>query len=114
MVDLAKLTRMDESRHSRNQERDFAVRNRRNRLAGLWAAERMGLNGEPAARYAADIVGEAIVKPGDTNLIAILLRDLNAGGVQFTEPALRDELAQFGHIAAMELGASHPDHPRAA
>lgn len=114
MIDLAKLTRIDESRHSRNEERDFAVRNRRNRLAALWAADKMGLEGETAARYAGNIVGEAIVKPGDANLIAILLRDLNAGGARHAEPALRDELARFGQIAAMELGDPKPGQPRAA
>lgn len=114
MVDLGKLHRIDEARHSRDRELDFAVRNRRNRLMGLWAAERMGLDGEAATRYAGDIVGEAIVKPGDTNLIVNLLRDLNADNADVTETMLRDELTRLGHVAAMELGHHRPEHLRPA
>lgn len=104
MVDLSKVHRVDEARYTRRQELDFVIRNRRNRLIALWAAERLGLGEQEAAGYATDIVGEAIVTPGDHHLLKMLMRDLANAGVTASEASLHGELERFHRVAAMEFG----------
>lgn len=104
MVDLSKVHRIDEARFSKRQELDFVIRNRRNRLIGLWAGQRLGLSEQEAAGYATDLVGEGIVKPGDEHLLAILRRDLAQAGVSIDTHELYAELDRFHRVAAMEFG----------
>jgi hypothetical protein len=106
MVDLSKVHRADEARYSKRQEVDFVIRNRRNRLIALWVAERIGLGEQESAGYATDIVGDAIVKPGDQHMVKALIRDLANAGVTLSEPDLYAELERFHKVATMEFGAS--------
>ena len=45
-----------EARFKHDQELQFKIKARRNRLLGLWAAEQMGLGGAEADAYAATVV----------------------------------------------------------
>ncbi len=117
MVDLSKINRIDEARYSKRQELEFVIRNRRNRLLGLWAGQRLGMDEKEAAGYATEIVGEAIVKPGDAHLAALLLRDLAKADVAVSEAELAAELERLHRVAAMELGETgknNPQRPQAA
>jgi hypothetical protein len=104
MVDLGKIHRIDEARFSKRQELDFVIRNRRNRLIGLWAGQRLGLSEQEAAGYATDLVGEGIVKPGDEHLLAMLRQDLAKAGVSIAATELCAQLDRFHTVAAMEFG----------
>jgi hypothetical protein len=106
MVDLSKVHRIDEARYGKRQEMEFVIRNRRNRLIALWAAERLGLREHESAGYATDIVGEAIVNPGDQHMVKTLIRDLAKAGVSVTEVDLHAELERLHKVATMEVGAS--------
>ena len=114
MVELRRLTRIAEARHSRWPDLGFATRNRRNRLIGLWLAERINLGATAAAAYASDVVGEAIVNPGDDVLFTRLAGDLALAGMAADKGELRDELTRLGDVAAMESGSTTPEWPRAA
>jgi len=57
-----------EARFQHDQDLQFKVKVRRNRLLGLWAAERMGLGGESAQAYAAEIV-DAEFAGGDHHVV---------------------------------------------
>ena len=60
-----------EAEFKRNQELAFRVTARRNRLFGLWAADRLGLTaGEAAESYAKSVVAADFEKPGDADVIA--------------------------------------------
>lgn len=114
MVELSKLTRIDEARYSRRQDLEFSIRNRRNRLIGLWAAERMHLGAAAATAYAGDVVGDGVIRPQDEALIGRLSHDLAGAGVPLSEDELRGELQRLGQVAAMEFGETAPERPCAA
>ncbi len=91
-----------EARFKHDQELQFKVTARRNRLLGLWAAERMGLSGESADAYAKEVV-EAEFKGGDRHVVAKLVADLAAKGQSCTEAQVRFELEHFAEQAKQQI-----------
>ena len=91
-----------EARFKHDEELRFKVTARRNRLLGLWAAERMGLAGEAAEAYAKEIV-EAEFGGGDHRVIDKLVADLAAKGQACTPAQIRFELDHFGERAKQQI-----------
>ena len=93
-----------ENRFKHDQEIDFKVAARRNRMLGLWAADRLGLEGEAASGYARDVVDAAL--PGGTNkVVAKVVADLNAVGDGVTAARVRFELDHFAFAARRQVMA---------
>ena len=88
---------------AREQEVAFRIIARRNRLLGLWAAEKMGLGGDAAARYALGVVDAEITEHGDTGLIKKVCRDLAAHGLPGTEAEIGQQLARLGAKARAQI-----------
>src|SRR6202171_3636971 len=80
-----------EARFKHDQELQFKVTARRNRLLGLWAAGKMGLAGDEAAPYAKTIV-DAEFSGGDRHVVEKLVADLAAKGQSITADQVRFEL----------------------
>jgi hypothetical protein len=74
-----------EAQYARDQELQFKVTARRNRLTGLWAAARLGLSGEAAEDYARSIVAADFEEAGDADVIRKLKADLGRVGVSEEE-----------------------------
>lgn len=70
-----------ENRYARDQELQFKVIARRNRLTGLWAAGKLGLEGEAAEDYARSVVAADFEEAGDADVIRKLMADLGSHGV---------------------------------
>jgi hypothetical protein len=81
-----------EAKFKLDQETQFKVTSRRNRLLGLWAAKQMGLSGGAAEDYAKSVVMADMEKPGDDDVVAKVVNDLTAKGVAVTEHRVRAEL----------------------
>ena len=92
------------ARFVRDQELSFRLAARRNKLLGLWAAERLGLPpGAAAEAYAQTIVAADFQAPGDDDVIAQLRSDFAAKGVEISEAELRAELARAAAEAQKQL-----------
>ncbi len=74
-----------ENMYARDQELQFKVTARRNRLTGLWAAARLGLEGEAAEDYARSVVAADFEEAGDADVIRKLMVDLGPRGVSEEE-----------------------------
>jgi hypothetical protein len=92
-----------EEKFRHDQELQFKVGARRNRLLGLWAAERMGLAGDAADTYAKEVVASDFQKPGDDDVIQKVMDDLNAKNVGVTEAQLRDEYRRLLDTAKKQI-----------
>ena len=96
-----------EAEFKRNQELAFRITARRNRLFGLWAAVRMGLEpGEPAETYAKTVVAADFEAPGDGDVIAKVRKDLADKGIDTTEQELRGEFDRAAAEARRQLTQS--------
>ncbi len=69
-----------ENKFAHDAELQFKVIARRNKLLGLWAAERLGLTGEAAETYAKSVVAADFEEAGDEDVIRKLVADLAATG----------------------------------
>lgn len=81
-----------ETQFARDEEMQFRVTARRNKLVGLWAAEKMGLTAEEADSYGKSVVQADFEEAGDEDVIRKLLGDMVAAGVDIDEAAVRTAL----------------------
>ncbi len=81
-----------ENMYARDQEMQFKVVARRDRLLGLWAANLMGLTDVEADTYARDLVRSDFEEAGDEIVVRKLLGDLTSAGVECDEARIRDAL----------------------
>ena len=81
-----------ENKYARDQEMQFKIVARRNRLLGQWAAKKMGLTEAEADAYARDVIRADFEAAGDEDVIRKLLGDLTSAGVEVDETAIRRAL----------------------
>jgi hypothetical protein len=81
-----------ESHYARDQEMQFKIVARRNRLLGHWAAKKMGLTEAESDAYARDVIRADFEEAGDEDVIRKLLGDLTSAGVEIDEAAIRQAL----------------------
>lgn len=78
-----------EAKFARDEEMMFRVHARRNRLLGVWAAERMGLDAAETEAYAKSVVQADFEEAGDEDVIRKLLGDLTSAGIETDEAEIR-------------------------
>ena len=81
-----------ETKFARDQEMQFRIVARRNRLLGAWAARLMGLTEAEADGYAREVVRAEFEDAGDEDVIRKLLGDLTSAGVDIDEARIREAL----------------------
>lgn len=90
-----------EKKFAVDEEMHFKAVARRNKLAGLWAAEKLGLAGEAAATYAASVVAADFEVAGDSDVIAKLAADLKGNGI--SEAVIVAKLAELLPVATQQI-----------
>jgi hypothetical protein len=81
-----------ESMYARDQEMQFKITARRNRLLGQWAAKKMGLTEAESEAYAKDVIRADFEEAGDEDVIRKLLGDLTSAGVEIDDAAIRAQV----------------------
>ena len=81
-----------EAKFAHDEEMQFRIIARRNRLVGEWAARKMGLSKEETASYAKDVVRSDFESAGDDDVIRKVLGDLTTAGVECDEAQIREAL----------------------
>ena len=81
-----------ENKFARDEEMQFRITARRNRLLGEWAARQMGLTEVEAESYAKDVIRSDFEEAGEHDVIRKLLGDLTAAGVDCDEDEIRQAL----------------------
>lgn len=92
--------RGQEAKFRHEQELAFKIRNRRNKLFGLWIAEEhLGLAGDAATAYAKDVVMADFEAPGDNDMLGKVRGDL----ARQDRPVADDRLAR--KLSELEVAA---------
>ncbi|MCL5777351.1 DUF1476 domain-containing protein [Limibaculum sp. FT325] len=84
-----------ENKYAHDAEMQFKAEARRNRLLGLWAAEKMGLSGDEAAAYAKAVVIADLKEAGDEDVYRKVKADFDAKGIAITEAELRKRMSDL-------------------
>jgi len=74
-----------ERKFAHDEELKFRATARRNKLLGLWAAEKMGLSGEAAQAYAREVIKADLLEPGEEDGFRKLRADFDAKGVELSD-----------------------------
>ncbi|MCC7428932.1 MAG: DUF1476 domain-containing protein [Alphaproteobacteria bacterium] len=80
-----------EAKYKLDQETQFRVESRRNRLFGLWVAGKLGKTGAEAEAYAKEVVAADFKEAGHDDVLRKVEQDLNAANAAIAEAALRHE-----------------------
>lgn len=91
-----------ERKFAHDEELRFKAVARRNRLLGLWVAEKIGKTGEDAEEYARSVVRADFEEPGHEDVFRKVRSDLDAS-VSDTE--IRSRMETFLAQAAQEVQA---------
>jgi hypothetical protein len=94
-----------EKKFAIDEEQKFKAEARRNRLLGLWVAEKLGLSGEAAGAYAKEVVAAEFLGGGDADVVGKVVSDLQAKGVAVTEQQLRMKMGELTAQAIAEVKA---------
>jgi hypothetical protein len=81
-----------ENKFAHDEELQFKISARRNKLFGLWAAEKMGLTTEEADAYAISVVQADFEEAGDEDIVRKVLGDLTSAGIETDDQEVRAAL----------------------
>lgn len=93
---------LSDSKLAHDHDRAFRTRARGVKMAGLWAAERLGLAGAAAEEFARSVVATDFDEPGDEDVIGRLRVELADAGV--SEADIRAALTRC--LTEAEAGTS--------
>jgi hypothetical protein len=94
-----------EKRFALDEEQKFKAEARRNRLLGLWAAEKLAMSGDAANAYAKDVVAAEFGEGGDADVVAKVMGDLTAKSIAITEQQISDKMAELMAQAIAQVKA---------
>jgi hypothetical protein len=94
-----------EKQFAHDEALKFKANARRNKLLGLWAAEKLGLSGAEAEAYAKQVVVAALEKPGDNDVFGKIRRDFDAKGVGQSDHQIRRTMDELMAKAVADVKA---------
>jgi hypothetical protein len=95
-----------ERKFALDEEQRFRANARRNKLLGLWAAEKLGLSGADADAYAKEVVASDVEEAGDHDVLRKVLGDFKAKGVNQSEHQIRRTMDELMAEAIQQIKAS--------
>ncbi len=106
MTGFDKRKQAYESKFARDEELRFKATARRNRLLGLWAAERLGKSGEEADAYAREVIRADMEAAGDEDVFRKIRRDFDAAGVDASDHQIRRTMEEKLAEAVAQIEAA--------
>lgn len=95
-----------EKKFAHDEELRFKAMARRNKLLGLWAAEKLGLSGAEADAYAKEVVMSDFEEAGDHDVFKKLRKDFDAKGVAQSDHQIRRTMDELLAKAVAEVKAA--------
>ena len=92
-----------EGKFAHDEELRFKATARRNKLLGLWAADKLGYTGEEAENYAKQVVRADFEEPGEEDVFRKVRADFDAGGVEQSDHQIRRTMDELMAVAVGQI-----------
>ena len=94
-----------EKKFAYDEELKFKANSRRNKLLGLWAAEKLGLSGPAADAYAKEVIIADLEEAGDDDVFRKIRKDFDAKGVAQSDHQIRRTMDELMAQAVAQIKA---------
>ena len=94
-----------EKKFAHDEELRFKATARRNKLLGLWAAGKLGLDGAQADAYAKEVVIADLEEAGDADVVRKLRKDFDAKQIALSDQDIGRAMADFMVQAVAQIEA---------
>ena len=94
-----------EKKYVIDEELKFKAEARRNKLLGLWVAEKLGKSGADADAYAKEVIAAEFEDAHDAAVIRKVVGDLAAKGVSLGEDEIRIRMDELMALAVVQVKA---------
>ena len=103
MTTFDKREKVFEDKYKHDQDLQFKVEVRRNKLLGLWVAELLGLSGADAEAYAKEVVRADFEEPGDADVIRKIQGDAAPKNLDLSEHRILKKMDEMTVIAKEQI-----------
>ena len=94
-----------ESKFVHDEEVLFKAHARRNKLLGLWAAEKLGFSGAEAEAYAKTVIMADVEEAGDNDVFRKVRADFDAKKVEQSDHQIRRHMDELLAVALEQMKA---------
>ncbi len=98
-----------EAKFKMDGELRFKAESRRNKLLGLWAAEKMGMSPEEAEIFAKDVVISDLQEPGSDDVIRRVLDEFEKRKVKMTRKSIAEQMDKFFSVVTQQISSEYPE-----
>jgi hypothetical protein len=92
-----------ERKFAHDEEVKFKATARRNKLLGLWVAEKLGKTGAEADAYAREVVKSDVEEAGEEDVFRKVAADLAAASVEASEHQIRRRMQELMSVAIEQI-----------
>jgi len=90
-----------EKKFANDQEAEFKISAKRNKLLGTWVASILNLNEEQKKNYITEVIKSDFQEAGDEDVFKKIKKDLESKNIQDTE--IRQKMSEFLEAAKKEI-----------
>lgn len=90
-----------EKKFANNQEAEFKINAKRNKLLASWVADILKLNDEQKKNYITEVIKADFQESGDEDVFRKIKKDLEGKNIQDTE--IRQKMSEFLEAAKKEI-----------
>lgn len=94
-----------ENKFAHDAELRFKAEARRNKLLGLWAADKMGKTGDEAESYAASVISADLKEPGDEDVFQKIRSDFDEKGIAMSDQDIRQQMTVYLEQAVEQISS---------
>src|SRR5687767_9452864 len=94
-----------EKQFAHDEELKFKAISRRNKLLGLWAAEKLGMSGADAEAYAKEVVMADFEEAGEDDVFRKVRKDFDAKGIAQSDQQIRLAMTELLRAAVEQIKA---------
>ena len=106
---LREREKSHEAKYKLDEELKFKTVARRNKLIGLWAAERLGMNAPEADTYAKEVVGSGFADSEGQGVVDKIVKDFQDRGLEIAEDDIREEMTRLLAVARDQVTNQYPE-----